>query len=574
MADKFMKSITFVEGGDAYYPLPKVTNADDGKVLKVVDGAWSLDEYPKILMEIKVTTSPTTVEYTEGDSLDLTGLVVTATFDNGSTKDVTSQCIMSPSAGTVLATTDEVINISYTYKGVTRNTAQIIVVESAVPYLSFLGNEDFTLKTYNTKKNWNGTLQYSTNASTWNTWGGTTAISSSGGKLYLRGIGNTKITGDGASKCRFVFTGTSALKIACKGNIENLLNYEMVSAGGHPTMDNYCYQNMFRDCTALTTAPKLPATTLSRCCYQHMFNGCTSLTTAPKLPATTLDNYCYQYMFNGCSSLTTAPKLPATTLAEYCYQHMFRDCTALTTAPKLPATTLASGCYQYIFRGCTSLTTAPKLPATTLASGCYSGMFYGCTALTTAPELPATTLAIQCYHYMFVSCSSLTTAPKLPATTLASGCYQYMFYGCTSLTSAPALPATTLANQCYRSMFNHCSSLTTPPSVLPATRLIDSCYMCMFEFTAIDAIPRIMATTYATDSCKGMFDDIKTLNVYSTSGTGHTYGWTAPSSASTYCSGMFGSDDSEPEWAKLDGSNFPNNGTPTDGKTYYFKTVA
>ena len=30
MADKFIKSITFVEGGDVYYPLPKVTNADDG----------------------------------------------------------------------------------------------------------------------------------------------------------------------------------------------------------------------------------------------------------------------------------------------------------------------------------------------------------------------------------------------------------------------------------------------------------------------------------------------------------------------------------------------------------------
>lgn len=93
----------------------------------------------------------------------------------------------------------------------------------------------------------------------------------------------------------------------------------------------------------------------------------------------------------------------------------------------------------------------------------------------------------------------------------------------------------------------------------------------MFEFTAITAIPRIKARTYATDSCKGMFDDIKTLNVYSRSGPGHTYGWTAP--ASTYCSGMFGSDDGESEWAKLDGSNFPNNGTPTQGVTYYFATV-
>ena len=467
MADKFMKSITFVEGGDAYYPLPKVTNADDGKVLKVVNGAWSLGEYPKILMRIEVTTSPTTVEYTEGDSLDLTGLVVTATFSDGSTEDITSQCIMSPAAGTVLATTDTSINISYTYKGVTRSTAQIIAVEINPPYLSFIGNEDFTLKTYNTTKNWDGTLQYSTNGSTWNTWNGT-EISSADSKLYLRGTGNTKITGN-SYKYKFVFTGTDALKIVCKGNIENLLDYETVSAGGHPIMSNYCYYYMFNDCT--------------------------------------------------------------------------------------------------------SLTKAPALPATTLAVGCYGYMFYGCTSLTTAPALPATTLAESCYEYMFYGCTSLTTAPELPATTLANYCYSYMFYGCTSLTTAPALPATTLADYCYRSMFNRCTSLTTPPRVLPATRLVDSCYRFMFEFTAIDAIPRIMATTYATDSCKGMFDDIKTLNVYSTSGTGHTYGWTAPSSASTYCSGMFGSDDGESEWAKLDGSNFPNSGTPTDGTTYYFKTV-
>lgn len=34
-----------------------------------------------------------------------------------------------------------------------------------------------------------------------------------------------------------------------------------------------------------------------------MFQGCTSLTTAPVLPATTLTNYGYSGMFNGCTSL-------------------------------------------------------------------------------------------------------------------------------------------------------------------------------------------------------------------------------------------------------------------------------
>lgn len=247
------------------------------------------------------------------------------------------------------------------------------------PYLSFLGNEDFTLKTYNTTKNWDGTLEYSTDKTTWNTWDGT-KISSSGNKLYLRGTGNTKITGS-KSNFKFVFTGTNTLKISCKGNIENLLDYETVSAGGHPTMADCCYQYMFQNCTALTAAPALPATTLAKNCYQNMFTNCTSLTSAPELPATELADYCYAYMFQNCTSLITAPSLPATSLHNYCYWGMFYGCTSITTAPTLPATTMADHCYQSMFRGCTSLTTVPVLSATALANYCYNSMFYGCSLI-------------------------------------------------------------------------------------------------------------------------------------------------------------------------------------------------
>lgn len=112
------------------------------------------------------------------------------------------------------------------------------------------------------------------------------------------------------------------------------------------------------------------------------------------LPATTLVDYCYYQMFGECTGLTTAPELPATTLAEYCYNSMFEGCTGLTSAPSsLPATTLAESCYYLMFMNCSSLTTAPELPATTLVNSCYTLMFYGCTSLnyikamfTTAPS--------------------------------------------------------------------------------------------------------------------------------------------------------------------------------------------
>ena len=179
------------------------------------------------------------------------------------------------------------------------------------------------------------------------------------------------------------------------------------------------------------------------------------------LPATVLGNYCYQEMFKNCDALTTAPALPATSLAQNCYCMMFYDCEALTTAPALPATSLAEWCYKSMFSGCTNLQTAPVLPATSLAKSCYSSMFQNCTSLVSAPDLPATTLAEECYNEMFAYCTQLSSASELPATTLAEGCYEEMFSNCTSLTTAPTLPAPTLVDYCYYLMFEECSNLNS-----------------------------------------------------------------------------------------------------------------
>ena len=305
-------------------------------------------------------------------------------------------------------------------------------------YLTFSSPKNFTLKVNNATKNWDGILEYFASDKTWTVWDGTTILSAYNNDgeyvLYLRGTGNTKITGptaNGSSDTyRWVLTGSD---IACVGNIENLLDYATVESGQHPTMAEACYVYMFYGCTSLTQAPTLTATTLADYCYCGMFVRCTSLTQAPVLPAITLSKGCYQDMFFNCTSLTQAPTLTATTLADYCYADMFYGCTSLTQAPALSATTLSSHCYHQMFSGCTSLTQAPALPSTTLSEGCYYYMFHGCTSLIHAPALPATTLAPSCYRGMFSGCTSLTQVPALPATTLVNSCYQSMFSGCTSL---------------------------------------------------------------------------------------------------------------------------------------------
>lgn len=257
-------------------------------------------------------------------------------------------------------------------------------VQPDLTYLTFSSPSSFTLNVIDNQKYWDGTLEYSTDTITWSTWDGTTTLSSASDgtkhNLYLRGTGNTKITGNSAdsTKGHWVLTGSN---ISCEGNIENLLDYATVSLGNHPTMANYCYYYMFYDCSALISAPELPAITLSTQCYNAMFARCTSLTSAPALPATTLTAGCYLNLFNHCSSLVNAPELPATTLAANCYSFMFAACTALTTPPVLPATTLATSCYENMFDSCSALTTIPKLLATTLAPECYKSMFNACSKI-------------------------------------------------------------------------------------------------------------------------------------------------------------------------------------------------
>ena len=257
--------------------------------------------------------------------------------------------------------------------------------ECPTPYITFTAKKAQKFKmTTNGEYTISG-LQYSVNNGEWQnvekdkevTFGGTN------GNLRLRGT-NTNGTATAWYACSTIKFTEANVNVACTGDIRTLLdwrNYNIVET------DNAKFCSLFNNCSVLTSAPELPATTLADYCYRNMFYYCTSLTSAPVLPATTLANSCYDSMFYGCTSLTSAPALPATTLENSCYDSMFSGCTSLTSAPKLSATKLADNCYYFMFSGCTSLESAPELTATTLANCCYQNMFYGCENLSSVTML-------------------------------------------------------------------------------------------------------------------------------------------------------------------------------------------
>ena len=272
------------------------------------------------------------------------------------------------------------------------------------PYVTFTSNTVQTLRMSQEVSS----LQYSVNGGTWSTLG-TSIVTFGGMNGDIRLRGKSSVGTNGAT-ITFGYT----TPVTCSGDIRTLVDYENYDTAN---TSQAVFKELFKDCTQLTTAPRLPATTLADYCYESMFRGCTSLTQAPKLPATTLAYAAYHCMFQNCSSLTTAPELPATNLESAVYQSMFGGCTSLTTAPELPATTLASSCYGDMFAGCISLTRAPELPARTLAPACYISMFAGCQNLNYIKMMATDISAIMCLTSWVSNVSSTGTFVKNAAAT-------------------------------------------------------------------------------------------------------------------------------------------------------------
>ena len=276
-------------------------------------------------------------------------------------------------------------------------------------------------------------------------------------RIFFRGSGNKAIYA--------MFNIMASAPIECFGNIETLLDYNIVQQGKHPEIAPMAFVELFKDCRLLTCPPDLPSTVLSAGCYLRMFENCTLLESMPELPATELAPSCYNGMFNGCSSLVKVSDLSALKLAPRCYDHMFSDCKSLVETPKILATEAAENSCWCMFRNCESLKTAHDLYVTALKEFCFESMFAGCILLEKAPELPATVLADSCYRYMFFNCLSLKYPPDLPAKELAGRCYMGMFNGCSFLKRTPKVPDIDIPDSCKMYMFQDCDDLMVFPKV-------------------------------------------------------------------------------------------------------------
>ncbi len=130
-------------------------------------------------------------------------------------------------------------------------------------------------------------------------------------------------------------SGTSE-GIIVSGNIMSLL-YGDNFVGQTAISNNYQFYYLFNGYATVSDASNLilPATTLTQYCYSGMFRNCTSLTTAPKLPAEALVGGCYSSMFYGCSSLHYIKCLATNISASGCLSNWVNGVAATGTFVKV-----------------------------------------------------------------------------------------------------------------------------------------------------------------------------------------------------------------------------------------------
>ena len=229
--------------------------------------------------------------------------------------------------------------------------------EFTIPYVTFTAEKPQTFKMTEHEGYKISGLEYSVNNGDWTTLVAGTGVpfGGSNGNLRLRGT-NLKGTSVPSQYSTITFTDSN-VPVACTGDIRTLLDWDNYTT---VNTENARFNYLFNNCSVLTSAPELPATSLAYNCYHCMFLGCTNLKSAPKLPAPTLTTGCYFGMFSGCTNLKSAPELPAEALAYQCYDSMFSGCTNLKSA-ELSIEFLDRGCCSQMFKDCTNLSSVTML---------------------------------------------------------------------------------------------------------------------------------------------------------------------------------------------------------------------
>ncbi|MCQ2976272.1 MAG: bacterial Ig-like domain-containing protein, partial [Bacteroidales bacterium] len=220
--------------------------------------------------KIEITTLPKN-EYVKGQYLQLEGGIVTITYKDGSTQEISLEsCVVlgydREKKGTQSIEV-KIFDVSTEFEVTVKD-----IDYDNIDFLCFLAEENGSSIGYQLFQ-WRHVpnIDYSINSKNdWKVLNPTENIQlQKGDFIYFRGDNPNGIT-EATTSIQFTMSGS----ISASGNIMSLID---VTNETKTIPSEYCFADLFYNCSALTSAPILPSTQLTWSCYNNMFMNCTSL---------------------------------------------------------------------------------------------------------------------------------------------------------------------------------------------------------------------------------------------------------------------------------------------------------
>ena len=289
------------------------------------------------------------------------------------------------------------------------------------------------------------------------------------------------------------------------------------------TDDVTTMEQMFKECSGLTSLDLSNLNTSSVTNMKHMFNGCSSLTSITFTPAvleagaiapfTTQNVTNMEGMFQGCRALSTLDLSNFSTTGVTTMRDMFQDCRSMTSLDLSSFSTTnvtdSYGMYR-MFAGCYALTSLDISSFNTANVKSMEFMFDDCQSITSITfPTTFTTASVKNMHGMFRRCWALTSL-DLGNFTINSSLTNMseMFKDCNSLTSLDLHTFNTANVTNMKAMFSGCNKISTLTLGLNFSMTgisVDDYFSQMFSNLASNTNP-LGCNVYCSSSVQAFFD--------------------------------------------------------------------
>ena len=181
----------------------------------------------------------------------------------------------------------------------------------------------------------------------------------------------------------------------------------VANIGNFNTSEVTTMQQMFRDCTSLTSLNLSTFNTQKVTTMRSMFYGCTGLTSLNLSSFNTAAITNMGYMFCNCSKLTSIDVSKFNTANVTAMDGMFYGCAGVTGLDLSNINTQKVTTMVNMFRGCSKLTSLDLSKFNTTAVTDMTSMFFGCSGLTSLNLTKFNTAMVTTITNMFSGCSKL-----------------------------------------------------------------------------------------------------------------------------------------------------------------------